>query len=241
VKTISPGAHRVREPRQFRPIAVGFTGDHDGGRRPLLAGRPLEHGREPLEHAVDAAHALVAELAIRRRHGAHEAHAARHAVEFRGDVAVAGQDQVGPDNPGHVGLEAVLPAELDDVVGLAGVEILGDEGGRRSPCAARVQAGEGPVEFEEDRSEGFDRLEGHGREPEGFGGKPPRDPGLFDSDAAEESGRHFLVEEQRLVALGHAGIDRDAARLGHVYAHRPAGSAAGRHRHSSSFALENAM
>ena len=205
---------RVREPRrrtaagepgQFAAVIARFIRDHDCDGRGSLPRRVREHRGERARNAVVAADALDADLTIRLGHRANEPHAARHAVEFGGRKTVVGEDQVRTDDAGNLLLEAILPRQLHDLLGLAVIEIVGDERRRRSARAAVVEAVERPVKGEQVVAEGFDLRQLRCGQCERFGADAPGDTFALVVDS-EESGRYRFVQVQRLLASREVGF-----------------------------------
>jgi hypothetical protein len=110
-----------------------------------------------------------------------------NAVELAGDVAVVGEDEVGPDDARDVLLEAVLARELHDLLGLAAIELFGDERRRGAARAAQVEGVERPVEGEQVVAERLDRGEGRRLERKRVGTDSPGDAGVGSVGDAKES------------------------------------------------------
>ena len=162
----------------------------------------------------DVADRIVAEFAVRLRHRADEAHAARNAVEFARHEAAVGEDEVGPDHLRNVGAEAVLPRQLDDALGFALIEILGEEGRDRAARAARIERVERPVECHEVGAERFDLGQRRRREPEGLGGDAPGNLAGFPIGDRKEAAREMFDQVPAALRWGESGGYRRTA-------HRP--------------------
>ena len=184
------------EPAEFGPVVGGFFGDDDRDDRLLFAALRAHRGGEAFGDAVRPADRLHAEIAVRLGHRADEAHAARDAIEFGRGEAGVGHDQVGPDDGGDILFEPVLARQPHDVLGLAAIEILGDEGGRGPACAAIVETIEGPVEGGQIAPDDFELLDRLGVEGEQFGADAPGDL-VFRVLDLEEAGQDRIVEEAR--------------------------------------------
>ena len=171
------------------------------------------HRGERARHAVVVADRVEAEFAVRMRHRADEPHAARDAVEFACDEAAVGEDQVGTDHLRDVAVEAVLARQLDDVLRLPVVEVLGEERRDRPARAARVERVERTVERDEVGAQRLDLRQRRGSEPEGLGGDAPGNRTVLAFGNAEESRREVFDDVAAPLRGRHSGRYR---RTGHV-------------------------
>ena len=106
-------------------------------------------------------------------HCADEAHSARKTIEFGRDESVVGEDQIGPNDADQIAAKAILPRELDDVLGFSLIEILSNERGRRAAHAAHVECVERTIEGEQIIAERFQRMRRRRREAERLGRDTP--------------------------------------------------------------------
>ncbi len=190
---------RVGEPRELDAIIFRFFRHDDCDRRICRAARVGEHLAEAARHTVGATDRVNAGFAIRLGHRAGKSHAARHAVEFRRDEAVIGEQQVGPNDAGDILAETILTRKPDDVLGLALIEVLGDKRGRGSARATLIEAVECPIEGEQVAADLFDLRDRLGCQCKRLGTYAPRDA-LTVVVGPEESGRNRIVDELRLFA-----------------------------------------
>ncbi len=206
----------AREPGHLGTIVARFVAHDDGDGRPLDGRRGRERVREGARDAVLTADAVGAELAVRRRERPGEAHAARDAVELARDVPVVGEDQIGPDDARDVLLEAVLPRQLDDLLGLTAVELVGDVRRSRAARAAQVQRVERFDEGEEVVPEGLDRRRRLRREGERLRADAPGDGRVRVVREPEESRGQVFGDvpgsADRIELRGHAGTGHQPRR-----------------------------
>ena len=114
------GAYRSSKPRgdpfHLRTIGGRFLGNND-----VAAIR--ENALKSLQHSIGAANDLVVELRIGLVEPTSHADSSGHRIDFGNDVAVVGQDEVGPDDPRQIVANFLSSRKLDQVLRLARVEV----------------------------------------------------------------------------------------------------------------------